>query len=169
MISKKLARELMRKFTGMIQQPKEDEDMQIRIDALAGRAGSEQHARAVVNDLCERLTFFPTVADIVQACLGTLDPVGSEAVRNRKECPFCEGSGFITVDGPYGTNAAYPCDHSGRPRNEGVKLTPAVESHYQAEARAIPAARAAFAEQARKNPRRFQLPQAIRDVIGGSL
>jgi len=157
LIQKKLARELMRKFTGMIQQPKEDADIQLRIDALSGRAGSEQHAKIVVNDLVERLTFFPTVADIVQACLGTLDPVGSEAVKQRKACLFCNGDGWRTVDGPYGTSAAFPCDHTGKPNERlGVRMSAAVEAHYRDEALAVEGKIQEFNEIAARLPDKFQ-------------
>lgn len=140
MIQKKIARELVRKWIGMIQTPTDKADIELRVDTLAARCGSEQHAALVAEAVLERETFFPSVAVIVQTAANTTDPVGSEATQKRKACPYCGGEGWRTVDGPHGTSAAYPCNHTqfGDPRM-GVAINPAVAAHYMHEAREVPA------------------------------
>jgi hypothetical protein len=152
MIPKKKAQELCRKLVGMVQTPTDAADIAMRVDALTARAGSEQHAKLVIDSIVERETFYPSVAVIVQSCAAITDPVGSDAKLAREKCPYCMGDGFRTVEGPYGTSAAYPCNHQpeGDPRM-GVRIPAAVESHYQAEARAAPALRKA-ADESPANP-----------------
>lgn len=137
MIDKKKARELMRAFSGMPQTPAKPEDIDLRSAALAARAGSNQHAEAVVSALVERLTFFPTVGDIVQACINTLDPCGPEALAKSRSCQWCNGDGFRSLEGEFGTSGAYPCDHKGTGPGStmGVRITPSVAQHYAEEER----------------------------------
>lgn len=63
------------------------------------------------------------------------DTIAREA---REVCQRCHGTGFISVDGPFGLSAAYPCTHAPETeadRRMGLRLTPALQSSYAAEAR----------------------------------
>lgn len=135
MIEKKIARELLKRFHGMPAEPKSKEDLDMRVNALAERAGSEAHAGAVCEALITRLTFFPNVADIAQACSNTTDPASSEGRARSKECRYCGGENWRVVLGPYGTSAAYPCNHTADGDSRmGVRIPHVVESHYRQEA-----------------------------------
>jgi len=136
MIDVKIARRLLGKFKGMNSAPKNREELELRAESLARKCGSEAHAEAVCEALLERLVFFPNVADLMQACANTEDPASSAAKERRRDCPYCRGEGWRTVDGPFGLSAAYPCNHTaaGDPRM-GVKIDPALGARYMQEAR----------------------------------
>ena len=66
--------------------------------------------------------------------------------EQRANCQRCDGTGWIVVEGPYGTSAAYPCSHKPRTEAEtrlGVPMSPAVAP------RQVPA-RAGIAPRARR-------------------
>lgn len=92
----------------------------------------------------------------------------------RKECPRCHGEGFVVVDGPYGTSAAYPCSHkpeTDADRRMGVRITPAVEGRYKREAvEAAARYRAGYKNLSAGDRGKFiapaGVPQAILDAIG---
>jgi hypothetical protein len=54
----------------------------------------------------------------------------------REDCGRCNRSGWLSVEGPYGTSAAYPCSHkpeSEQDRRMGVRVPASLESHYKRE------------------------------------
>lgn len=136
MIDKKIARRLMEQFRGMNAAPKNREELDIRIEALAAAARSESHAREVCTALLDRLAFFPNIADLRQACANTADPASTEARSAARGCPWCQGTGWRSAQSPFCLSAAYPCDH--RPESDkrmGISFTPATISRYMQEAR----------------------------------
>ena len=90
---------------------------------------------------------------------GHPDPELNESIKQaRLRCYHCNGAGWISVEGPYGTSAAYPCYHRSPTESEqrmGVRIPPhsAVEAHYQAEHREVPARMEKQAEFARSHPK----------------
>ncbi len=96
-----------------------------------------QMVRATVTD-CSEFEKVPTIAD-VRSVWNRLFPPASNL---RKDCPRCAGEGWVTVDGPYGTSAAYSCTH--QPATEadkrmGVRMHPSTAEHYrQLEVEAAP-------------------------------
>lgn len=131
-IDAKMAKRLCGKFSGMSMMPTDKGALDLRSDALARRARSEGHAQRVVQAIIEREAYFPTVSVIVQECENSPDDV--QAIQQRNECEWCHGDGFRSVEGPYGTSAAYPCDHRGTvPGNPGAPMPRAVEAHYRQE------------------------------------
>lgn len=168
MIERKTATGLMKQFVGMSMMPTEKEQTDIRCEALQRGARSDSHAMAIVKHLTGTLSFYPTVADITQASEYIMDPASAEAKKIAKQCQYCGGDGWYSVPGPYGTSAAIRCDHSGRERNEGVVMSPAVENMYRMEEQAIPERIAAFnamAEKPKSGFRKATVPQAILDAI----
>jgi len=140
-----------------------------------------QRIKAVIDE-CVEFETPPGLADI-KAVWRRVNPPANET---RKSCQRCVGSGFIQVDGPYGTSAAYPCSHgpeTERDQRMGVLIAPAVESHYQAEGREVGTNREAW-ESSRANPnhpehphqrqmreremKRATVPNAIMQAIGAT-
>ncbi len=145
MIETKTARTLMNRFRGMPMEPKDDEIIKQRVAALSRHARNESHAVMVVEHLAGILQFFPVEADIVQACTYVEDPKGAAAIERAKTCRYCQGDGWRTLEGPFWTSAAYPCDHSGRPPERlGVAMARSVQSMYQREHRIASARRRAW-------------------------
>ena len=140
MLDLKIAKRLIARLGSMSMAPAETGAVLLRSEALAKYARSEGHAERVVQTILERDSYFPTVAVIVQEC--ETSPDDAQLQSFRRDCPHCHGDGWRIVDGPYGTSAAYPCNHTaaGDPRM-GVPMPRAAESMYQREAQAIPARR----------------------------
>jgi hypothetical protein len=142
--------------------------------ALEKNAQSDKHAQAIVDRWIERSTEWPKPADIVRSAAEIENP-DNQAVKARAECQRCDGTGWIVIEGPYGTSAAYPCSHKARSEAEsrlGVRFTPAVARHYLREQEALPGRVAAFNAFANKNPkwfRRATAPEDVLDAIGGAL
>ena len=88
-----------------------------------------------VDELCSeiaRLDEIPTVGEFRQMWFRLNPPVS----KQREECRRCGGSGWIVVEGEYGTSAAYPCSHkaeSEADRRMGVRFAPSVAKHYSEE------------------------------------
>jgi hypothetical protein len=96
MIEKKSAKDLMRKFGGMPSTPTLAADVDLRTTALRENAKSEAHASAVVTGLVGKLNWFPTVADIIQACDQVPDPAFVD--NSHANCAECEGTGWLIVE-----------------------------------------------------------------------
>lgn len=59
--------------------------------------------------------------------------VSAPAQAMRTECERCDGTGWISVDGPHGTSAAYHCTHQPETladRRMGVRIHPSLARHY---------------------------------------
>ncbi len=153
MIEQKIAKEIVREFFGMPKTPETKSEIDQRVNAMARHARTAGHARRVALHLLETLAWYPTVAEIVHACEYT--PDDTRALRERIDCPWCHGDGFRSVEGPYGTSAAYPCDHRGTESNLGVVIPAVVESQYKREHQGIPERRAAHAAYAAAHPRKI--------------
>jgi hypothetical protein len=102
-------------------------------------------AGAKIKKICDEIVSaddvqVPTVP-VLRATWRRLFPPVSE----RGGCRFCGGTGFRVVEGEYGTSGAYPCTHNPATENNrgnmGVRMAPAVASHYVQEAAGIDAAR----------------------------
>ncbi len=83
-------------------------------------------ANQVVSVINECLDFVnsPSLAD-VRAVWNRLFPPVAEL---RKDCDRCEGTGWVIVEGPFGTSAAHPCTHqpeTEQDRRMGVRINPA--------------------------------------------
>ena len=77
----------------------------------------------------------PGLADLKATWIRLFPPL----TEQRSNCERCEGSGWIVVEGPYGTSAAYPCSHKAETEADsriGVRFAPAVQRQYAAEAEA---------------------------------
>ncbi len=132
MIEMRTAKKLMINLIGMPMTPTDEGQVKLRTEALAFRARSTGHAERVVTGLLETMTYFPTVAEIVQACEYT--PDDAAVVSSRKDCRWCQGDGWRSVDGPFGTSAAYVCNHTGQSNERmGVRIPPVVQRHYAEE------------------------------------
>jgi len=84
--------------------------------------------------LVDTLTYYPTVAEIAQACDYTEDPNSADVKARAKQCPYCYGDNWITTDGPFGLSAAQPCRHDGNVNQTlGPVMAPALERRYSAE------------------------------------
>ena len=85
-----------------------------------------------VIDECVEFTAPPGLSDI-KAVWRRLNPPLNE---QREKCSRCGGTGWIVVQGEYGTSAAYPCTHKPKTEAEdrlGVKFAPAVAAQYSRE------------------------------------
>ena len=101
---------------------------------LGEHASSNEHAGAVVASWIAHWPKWPRPSDIKQFCEQTPDPHMTEVAQTRKECQRCGGSGWISVQGPHGTSAAYPCTHqpgTDADRRMGVQIHPSVVAHYR--------------------------------------
>ena len=128
-----------------------------------------RRVKAVIDE-CVEFESAPGLADI-RAVWRRVNPPKEQA---RNECPRCQGTGFIVVDGPYGTSAAYPCSHkpeTDADRRMGVRIAPAVEGRYKREAvEAAARYRAGYKNLSAGDRGKFMapagVPQAILDAIG---
>ena len=103
--------------------------------ALEKHAKSEKHASVVITRWIESWPQWPKPSELVQLCGNIPDPGQDAARQAREECQRCGGSGWISVEGPYGTSAAYPCSHGPETeldRRQGVRISPALHRHYAA-------------------------------------
>jgi hypothetical protein len=128
----------------------------------------DEGARRVKAVIDECLTF-ETMPDL-RTMRAVWDRMYPPMNQQRAACDRCQGSGWITVEGPYGTSAAHPCSHRAPTEADqrmGVRISPTVERMYQAEARELPERIERQSEFARKNPTKASVPQAILDAIGG--
>ncbi len=134
-ITLKQAASLIGKFSGLPSTP-DKEQITLRIETLMNKARGIGHAERAMQDLLEKAQYFPSVRDIVEAC--EYSPDDQQLQSLRKDCPYCNGDGFRTVEGPYGTSAAFPCSHraelTGPEKRLGVPLPAGVQRMYQAEA-----------------------------------
>ena len=102
---------------------------------------TRQHAQAWlkvegaqrVKAVCDELQTFLDVPLLptVKAVWHRLYPKADAA---RLACERCGGSGWISVNGPHGTSAAYPCTHQPETESDrrmGVRIPPAVATHYR--------------------------------------
>lgn len=137
MIERKIANELMRRFGGMPSTPTAKSDCDLRRDALQSQARSDAHARAIVDHLLSKLTFFPTVANFAQAAEDVLDPGSEQAAQVRSGCAQCEGTGWHIVKGPFFVTAASPCDHrvqsDTNTNTAGIRLSASLQRVYARE------------------------------------
>jgi hypothetical protein len=98
-------------------------------------SSSERHAALVVETWIDTWPQFPKPSDIRQQCETIKDPTYEAIQRTREDCNRCGGTGWISVDGPFGTSAAYHCSHqpeSEQDRRMGVRISPALARHYGA-------------------------------------
>lgn len=146
-IEREKARILARDFLSMRGAPNTSEPngkntMRLIVDALETRSRSESHANRVHASLMQNCQFFPTVADIVNACEYT--PDDGQYASMRAECKLCEGTGWRTAGGEFGTTAAYPCQHRSDQQRQGVRISREMAKHYAMEAEASEVRKRAF-------------------------
>ena len=101
---------------------------------LAKHALSDEHAGAVVASWISKWPKWPRPSDIKQFCDITADPRMAEAAKTRGECQRCDGAGWISVQGPHGTSAAYHCSHQPETESDrrmGVSIHPALAAQYR--------------------------------------
>ncbi len=143
-ITVKLAKSLISKFISLPVTP-DREQIDLRAEALRNKARGPGHATRAMQDLLEKAQYFPTVRDIVEAC--EYSPDDAQLATIRKECLYCHGDGWRTVEGPYGTSAAFPCSHRAElteaEKLMGVPLSPGVQRMYHAQEQRGDEARAA--------------------------
>jgi hypothetical protein len=102
------------------------------VEAMCAHARSESHASRVAQSLLETCIFLPSVSNLINACEYT--PDDETLVSTRKDCPYCMGDGWRTVDYAYGLSAAYPCDHTGHENPSfGIKLPASLQRQYSME------------------------------------
>lgn len=94
---------------------------------------SDEPGRRVCTVIRECLEFenVPSLADI-RAVWNRLYPAARQV---SPDCTRCAGSGWVTIAGPFGTSAAYPCTHqpeSEADRRMGVRIHPALGEYYAA-------------------------------------
>ncbi len=146
--------------------------------SLGKHAKSERHAELVIDGWIEHWPQWPKPSELVQLCGITDAPEQAQARSVRESCHRCGGSGWISVDGPYGTSAAYPCSHNNESeadRRAGVRISPALHRHYGALSEAAepdrdrwtgsggkPAARATVGQETGK----AELVEALEAVMG---
>ncbi len=126
---------------------------------LAKHALSDEHAAAVVAGWINHWPKWPRPSDIKQFCEVTADPRMAAAAETRKGCHRCGGTGWISVDGPFGLSAAYPCTHQEETESDrrmGVRIPPAQASAYMAEAQRADQAHVAFMEKREKGLKGFE-------------
>jgi hypothetical protein len=163
-IEEKYARQQFGRLSGLEKEPEDPAIIRERRKVFTARCRSNAHAERVIDQILEKSRYFPSIADIVQACESIIDPQSTEAIEQSKRCQYCRGDGWRSVDGPYGTSASFPCDHSGRhPGNIGVHIPAAVEKHYQQEARDSVGRYEAIDKLPLKERRRFRqdIPPAV--------
>lgn len=91
-------------------------------------AGDKQNAMTFITEVTE-FENLPRIADL-NALWRRLNPKPEEV---RKDCARCQGSGFVTVPGPYGLSSAYPCTHqpdTESDRRMGLRMNPAQAKRY---------------------------------------
>lgn len=86
-----------------------------------------------VKAVCVELATFLDVPLLptVKAVWNRLYPKADAA---RLACDRCGGTGWISVEGPHGASAAYPCTHqpeTDADRRMGVPMHPSVAAHYR--------------------------------------
>jgi len=151
MIDRKTATRAFQGLTGMVGIPLEKEAVRLRLEAFRMRARSEGHAERVVKHIRETCQFFPTEAQIVEACEYIADD--ATLVSAAEACSYCGGQHWVMIDGPFGLSAAYRCNHLGPvPLNVGVRITPAMAKHYAIEAEAARIRREVFWREQEQNP-----------------
>jgi hypothetical protein len=132
MISEKLAKEQILRFKAYPNDPADKAAHAERWKVLMARSRSDSHAIRAIDSLISTAHFFPTVAEIIQACEYT--PDDQALAKRRLNCQICGGNGWRTVEGPYGTSAAFPCTHqeelTSAERRIGVPLDPSVQRMY---------------------------------------
>lgn len=104
---------------------------------LGKHALSDEHAGAVVSSWIAHWPKWPRPSDIKQFCEVTPDPRMAQDTAMRLGCPRCQGNGYISVAGPFGTSAAYPCTHQAETESDrrmGVRISPAIARRYSAQA-----------------------------------
>ncbi len=167
MIELKTAKTVFAGLKGMVGIPLDKGAVNLRIEALRMRARSEGHGERVVKLLRETLQFFPTEAEIVNAC--EMTPDDETLTSSARDCNWCHGELWISIDGSYGLSAAHRCTHDGPPPpNVGVRLTPAMEKHYAMEAEAARLRRDAwYRAQAETPDPRYQVYEYQRQITAG--
>jgi hypothetical protein len=135
-IDREIARKLCQDFLSMRMRPdltssEGKNQMRLIVDAIEAKARSISHAQRVHDSLMETCQFFPTVADIANACEYT--PDDSAFTSLRESCAFCGGSGWRFAEGDFGVTAAYPCEHRSDQRPQAVRVSPEVARQYAAE------------------------------------
>lgn len=125
-----------------------DTDGALALAKMLGKyALSDEHAGAVVAGWISKWPKWPRPSDIKQVCESIADPHQAQAAESRQKCQRCQGSGFISVQGPFGLSAAFPCTHGPETESDrrmGVKLSPAQSSQYRQESRRSDATHVAF-------------------------
>lgn len=135
MIDLKTAKAVFQGLSGMVGIPMEKEAVRQRLQALQMKARSEGHGVRVVEHLRATLQYFPSEREIIDACEYLPDDV--TITESARDCSYCHGELWISIDGPYGLTAAYRCNHNGPvPINVGVRLSSALQKHYAMEAEA---------------------------------
>ena len=131
-IEAKIAKQLVNEhWMGLRSIPEQRVVVQLAIDALARHARSEGHAKRVCESIRDTCQFWPSVAEVTQACEYTPDDV--LLARTRSGCQWCNGDAYISTDGPYGLSYALPCGHDGRhsDRDRGMTLTASQAERYR--------------------------------------
>lgn len=130
MIDLKAAREAIQGFSGLTGLPDSQEALKARTEALKQNSRSIGHAHRVVKALKDQSRTYPSVQAIVEMCQQTPDDETITAVS--RDCAWCNGSGFIIIEGELGISAAWKCRHDGPPpANVGPVIAPSVSRHYQ--------------------------------------
>lgn len=85
-----------------------------------------------VSDVCHELATYSDVPLLatVKSVWNRMYPAPCE---ERLRCPYCNGMGWVIVEGEFGTSAARPCSHQPPTESElcmGVRISPAVRRHY---------------------------------------
>ncbi len=109
-------------------QPKRDRSAVDWMDSAPAR-----NVKAVIDEGIE-FQKHPTLYDI-RAIWKRL--ITAPMATERAGCDRCEGTGFVIVQGPHGTSAAYPCTHQTATDSDlrmGVRISPALNRAYTAEA-----------------------------------
>lgn len=97
--------------------------------------GDRSRATAFITSVTE-FANMPTIAELNKLWYQMWPNVDTVKREAREKCQRCGGTGWITVQGPYDTSAAYPCTHqpeTDADRRMGVRIHPSVAKHYAAE------------------------------------